>query len=126
MSTLVRQAPLIQYPNGDRFEGEAINASALIQGTYYYGNGDQYKGTFINQMKHGFGIYNYIATGEVYEGDWYDDLWHGKGMYYILSGEVRIKGNWEKGIMNGLAEVVHNNGDRFTGIYRNGVKEGDG
>jgi hypothetical protein len=28
--------------------------------------------------------------------------------------------------MNGPAEVVHANGDRFVGMYRNGVKEGEG
>lgn len=28
--------------------------------------------------------------------------------------------------MNGPAEVVHNNGDRFVGMYRNGMKEGEG
>lgn len=63
MSTLARQSPIIQYPNGDRFEGESFNPSTLIQGTYTFLNGDQYKGTFINQMKHGFGVYNYAATG---------------------------------------------------------------
>ena len=62
MSALLRQ-PFIQYPNGDRFEGEAINGNSLIQGIYSYANGDQYKGTFINQFKHGFGIYTYAQTG---------------------------------------------------------------
>lgn len=75
-------------------------------------------------MKHGVGVYNYVATGEVYEGEWQDDLWNGRGTYYLLSGEVRIKGTWERGVMNGPAEVTHSNGDRFVGVYRNGVKEG--
>lgn len=93
MASMIRP-PAIQYPNGDRFEGEALTPNALVQGIYFYANGDSYKGTFINQMKHGFGVYTYASTGEVYEGEWYDDLWQGKGTYSVLSGEVRIKAIW--------------------------------
>ena len=99
-----------------------MNPSSLIQGTYLYGNGDRYKGTFVNQMKHGKGVYNYGGTGQVYDGEWENDLWHGKGVYYVTTGEVKIYGTWQKGIMNGNAQVIHNNVDRFVGYYKNGMK----
>lgn len=44
----------------------------------------------------------------------------------MVTGQVKIAGNWEKGLLNGLAEVAHSNGDRFVGTFRNGLKEGDG
>ena len=41
-----------------------------------------------------------------------------------MGGEVKITGMWERGVLNGPAEVVHNNGDRFKGNFINGGKEG--
>lgn len=32
-------------------------------------NGDYYEGTCLGKTKHGFGIYRY-ANGDVYEGEW--------------------------------------------------------
>lgn len=55
-----------------------------------------------------------------------NDLWHGRGTYYVISGEVRINGIWDKGVLNGHTEVVHGNGDRFVGVFKNGMKEGEG
>ena len=29
-------------------------------------------------------------------------------------------------MLNGQAEILHGNGDRYVGLFRNGMKEGDG
>jgi hypothetical protein len=92
----------------------------------FYPNGDEYSGSFKNGFRHGYGTYNYNSTREVYEGEWQQDLWHGRGVYSVTSGEVKINGVWDRGILNGHAEVIHSNGDRFVGLFRNGMKEGDG
>ena len=119
-------ASLLQFPNGDRFEGQTAGPNSPLQGTYFFRNGDRFQGNFRDGLKHGHGCYNYSSTGEVYEGQWEDDLWHGKGVYYLVGGEVKINGTWEKGIINGPAEVIHKNGDRFKGHFLNGGKEGEG
>ena len=77
-------------------------------------------------MKHGHGIYHYKMTGQVYEGEWLNDLWSGRGVYSVANGQVRINGIWEKGILNGLTEVFHQNGERFIGNFKNGLKQGSG
>lgn len=37
-----------------------------------------------------------------------------------------IKGTWEKGVLHGQAEVIHKNGDRFIGAFRDRRKHGFG
>ena len=90
----------------------------------HYPNGDYYVGSFKRNLRDGFGTYHYSSTREIYEGEWLNDLWHGRGKYFVVTGEVTINGTWDKGILNGQAEVIHGNGDRFVGTFRNGMKEG--
>ena len=39
-------------------------------GVYYYINGNTYTGQWLNDKKHGSGIYVYAASNEKYEGEW--------------------------------------------------------
>jgi hypothetical protein len=119
---------MIRLGNGDSFNGLVDNASqSYLSGTYNYRNGDVYNGEFRLGMKHGFGTYTYSTTGEHYEGEWKNDVWEGKGTYWVgTPAEVRIVGIWERGLLNGEAEVVHRNGDKFVGQFRNGKKMGKG
>ena len=123
---MMQSNPLLILPGGERFEGSYLNSTTPLQGKLNYLNGDVYIGTFKNNLRHGYGTYNYHATREIYEGEWQFDLWHGKGTYSVITGEVKIAGNWQKGLLNGSAQVTHNNGDRFLGTFRNGLKEGEG
>jgi hypothetical protein len=43
-------------------------------GEYFYSNGNKYEGQWMEDKKHGHGIYTYLLTGERYEGDWRDGL----------------------------------------------------
>ena len=42
-------------------------------------DGNRYEGEYINDLKHGFGVYTW-ADGSRYEGEWKDDNMHGKGL----------------------------------------------
>lgn len=115
-----------KLPNGDKYVGH-LGPSGFVNGEYTFDNNDFYVGSFSNGQKHGLGTYFYRSTGEKYEGDWVNDLWDGKGTYSVGNPpEVIIKGTWSKGLMNGPAEVIHRNGDRFVGQYRNNRKYGKG
>ena len=118
----------IRLPNGDAFNGILNPTSTSFQsGTYTFRNGDIYSGDYLHGAKHGFGVYTYATTGEKYEGEWRNDLWDGKGTYTVGNpNEVRIVGRWERGLLNGEAELIHRNGDKFVGIFRNGKKFGKG
>ena len=106
---------IIQLPKGQTFLGSisATNRNHFKEGTYTFANGDTYKGQFLNQQKHGHGIYNYSKTGQTYEGQWANNMWHGRGKYSVINNEVSINGNWEMGLLNGHATIHHKNGDQF-------------
>lgn len=37
---------------------------------YIYTNGNRYEGSWLNDKKHGYGVYHYVSLGERYEGEW--------------------------------------------------------
>ena len=39
---------ILEYSNGDRFEGEIQNLQSQGKGIYYFSNGDKYDGDFEN------------------------------------------------------------------------------
>jgi len=41
-----------------------------------------------NDLKDGYGVYNYKTTNEKYEGEWKVGERHGKGIYYYALGDV--------------------------------------
>jgi hypothetical protein len=42
----------------------------LYKGTYTYVNGNKYDGEWVNDKKHGRGVYHYYSTNEKYDGEW--------------------------------------------------------
>jgi hypothetical protein len=48
-------------------------------------NGDRYKGSWMENKKHGKGVY-YFSNGDRYEGAYLGNVRHGKGKYYYKSG----------------------------------------
>jgi len=59
---------IINYNNGDKYEGEYIDNIKEGKGIYYYNNGDKYEGEFVNYKKEGYGTY-YYKSEEKYEGE---------------------------------------------------------
>jgi hypothetical protein len=49
--------------------------------------GKEYEGDFVDDKKHGMGIYKW--DGHVYEGDFADNKMHGKG-YLTMKGKERV------------------------------------
>ena len=87
------------------------------EGIMEYINGDIYDGERLNSQRHGNGIMIY-AGGETYDGEWQYIGWtafqtgHGgwRGNYYGTSvGDV----------FEGYGSFEFDNGDRFEGIFHN-------
>ena len=68
--------------NGERRNGKVT-----------YANGDIYDGQFLNDKRHGKGIYHY-ANGERYEGDYFEGMRQGQGTMYYKNGR-KDEGEWQ-------------------------------
>jgi hypothetical protein len=89
-------AGILEYGNGDRFEGEFLQGNRHGPGTIIYANGDVFKGTFQN-----------------------DKVWHGEGVYHWRSGDIYY-GAYVSGKMHGFAEIRHKDGRISRGEFREG------
>ena len=66
------------YANGDKYEGDFVDDKKHGKGVYVYANGDKYEGDWLDGKKHGKGVITF-ADGNKYEGDFVDGKFHGKG-----------------------------------------------
>lgn len=92
----------ITYNNGDRYEGDVLNADGICkawsrtgQGVCTFASGDQYAGSWENGKMHGTGIMK-TAAGETYTGDWMNGRRHGQGVLTDSSGSIIYEGEWKK------------------------------
>lgn len=81
-----------------------------------YSNGDQYEGHFYNDLKEGIGIYRY-ANGDRFEGNYRNDLRHGEGLYFYQNGD-RFEGNYQNGKRNGTGKYTFSDGSFFVGEWK--------
>jgi hypothetical protein len=62
-----------------------------------YANGDIYEGSWLNDMKHGYGIIE-KKNGDKYYGYWNLDLKEGQGYYYYSSTGKIYLGEWHEDV----------------------------
>ncbi len=87
---------VIDYPNGDHYEGQMENRELGPRGTYTFANGSVYTGEFEHNVMQGHGVFVY-ANGDRYEGNWKNNRFHGKGTFvHMDTGKVR-SGYWNEG-----------------------------
>ncbi len=96
------------YNNGI-YKGKLKNSKRECEyGIMEYENGDKYEGEWKNDFKEGKGkmIYN---NGEKYEGEWKNDLKEGKGIMYYNNGE-RYEGEFKNNeIIKGKGKIIFHN-----------------
>ncbi|NXP38390.1 RSPH1 protein, partial [Leiothrix lutea] len=137
-------------PNGDTYEGEYECISSVpnvFQGTYRFKNGALYTGNYLQNKKHGKGVFFYpdgskyagdwvhdqrqgygeylYANGDTYTGEWANNKRHGQGTYIYKETGSKYVGCWVNGIQDGPAELIHRN-YRFKGRFLNGKPLGRG
>jgi len=88
----------IEYPSGDKYEGEFKDGLYHGQGTFTYGNGDKYVGEFKDGLYHGQGTFTF-ATGDKYEGEYKNGLPDGQGTANY-NGKIE-SGTWVQGVFAG-------------------------
>jgi len=128
---------VMRWQNGDRYEGDWKDGLRHGQGTYSCkSTGGKYEGMYEKDLKSGQGKYTY-GNGDWYEGEWKEGLRDGQGLYVWMdkqenddSDELvefgRYEGNWEKGVKSGTGSFTYENGDVFTGPYKDNNRQGKG
>jgi hypothetical protein len=92
--------------------------------TKVYVDLSKYKGEFLDQKRHGVGIY-YYTNGDIYAGSWRDDVFEGYGCYIFSSGE-RYEGELKHGKKHGKGTYYYINGGVYEGTWAFDNKNGHG
>jgi hypothetical protein len=122
-TTKTNQA-ILDYSNGEKYNGEVSDGTRNGFGTYFYQNGERYEGNWVKNAKHGRGTFFY-KNGAVYEGFWNDNKREGVGTYYNHTGD-RYYGEWKDNKKHGKGMIQMENGNKFIGQFRNNKKQGIG
>ena len=115
---------IMEYENGDKYDGEWVNDIKEGNGIMKYNNGDLYVGEWANDMKIGNGIMKY-ENGDKYDGEWANDIKEGKGKMKYENGD-KYDGDWINDKKEGKGEMKYENGDKYIGDWINDKKEGNG
>lgn len=82
-----------------------------------------YEGEWMNNMKHGEGIYTY-NEGSRYKGQYANDNKHGLGAYLFEDGKIYF-GDWKEGQMSGQGTMIYPNLDMKKFLYEQGKPSSD-
>jgi len=74
------------WPEGTKYEGDALGGLLHGKGKILFTNGDQYEGDFRNGEMHGKGKFTF-RDGATYEGDLLNNKITGKGRFIYACGE---------------------------------------
>lgn len=119
-----REISVVNFPNGDRYEGEIANGLMHGWGIYIYRDGSRYDGQFRDGVKDGRGTL-VTAGGGKYIGDFAADVISGRGTYAYPGGD-RYVGEFANDMRNGSGTMLYAGGDKYTGGFRNGLRHGHG
>ncbi|NWS03469.1 RSPH1 protein, partial [Motacilla alba] len=113
-----------RFKNGALYTGNYLQNKKHGKGVFFYPDGSKYAGDWVHDQRQGFGEYLY-ANGDTYTGEWANNKRHGQGTYVYKDTGSKYVGYWVDGIQNGPAELIHLN-HRFKGRFLNGKPSGRG
>lgn len=80
------------------------------------GNSDKYEGEYLQDKKHGYGIFSW-AGGNVYKGNYKEDIRAGFGEMYWLDGTC-YKGEWMNGVQEGEGLLILPGEGKKKGLFK--------
>ena len=126
---------IVEYNNGDKYDGNWKDGKRNGFGSMYYNNGEKYIGYWKNDKRNGLGSMHY-NNGNTYNGNWKDNKRNGKGTLYYEKDDIfhynapklkcKYEGNWRNDKRNGRGVETISNGERYIGDWKNGKKNGRG
>lgn len=115
---------VIEYENGDKYDGEVQAEMKHGRGILHYKNGGKYDGQWVDDKRHGHGE-NTWANEDRYVGNWKENQRHGEGtMFYHNKG--KYVGEWAKDRRHGHGSNRWPNGLRYEGCWENNLQHGHG
>ncbi|KJD31215.1 hypothetical protein PK35_15360 [Tamlana nanhaiensis] len=131
-----------EFESGAKIEGFFKNSKFHGYGQFLYANGDIYSGNFYNGQRSGFGTYEWKSTNEQYYGHWKDGKQDGYGYYYknnkLSQAGIYTQGKLTTNLLtdylnkkttgdnclgncqNGYGVIKYNQGDVYSGFFKNG------
>ena len=139
---------IINYRNGDKYEGQWEEGKKNGQGTWTDTNGAMYKGEFLKGEFHGKGTFTSANNERSYEGEWKegkedglgtsteengrkytgefkDSKYHGKGTLILADGN-KYEGQWNDDKQHGQGTWTDTNGNQYKGAWSSGLFNGEG
>ena len=92
---------------------EAIRRGVSCGAVVEYANGDKYEGVLINNKRNGQGVLTY-ANGDKFVGEFSDGLRHGPGTLTSVNSQ-KVEGEWREGHLKGLVKVTSPDGYQMIG-----------
>lgn len=118
----------IKYSDGVIFEGNMKNGKFEGYGVMLFPDGDSFVGNF-SEGKFKNGKYKH-SEGSVFSGEFFPRLENGNSSLDLDGGYLCEKflqrGKWIKNLAEGMVEISYSNGDRFTGLFKEGKRNGMG
>jgi hypothetical protein len=115
---------VIEWANGDRYEGQMIAGRKNGKGIFTWGNGQRYDGEWADDLINGKGVLHY-TNGDRYEGTFKDGEPHGTGTYTLRNGDF-YTGAWVNGNRHGFGRLTWTTGDYWEGEFRDGKQTDNG
>lgn len=110
------------WSNGDAFEGD-WSSDEMVSGTYFFSDGRKYTGTF-DKGKPGNGTF---IVPEGYGGSGIKSLEATIEGGNIKSVNMVVNdGSQYNGMLTGHADIVYPSGSTYSGMMKNGLRNGDG
>ena len=112
----------MDFPNGDKYEGEWVKGKYHGKGVYIYADGGRLEGSWENGKMVGPGVI-YFPNGDVIEADFTDGTSQtGKGKFTYANGCV-YEGDLVDGVPEGEGTYTTSTGKVTHAIYKNGKVE---
>jgi hypothetical protein len=115
---------IINYSNGDKYEGNIENGEKNGYGKMEYSNGNVYIGNWKDDKKEGNGRMN-AKTGTIYEGNWLNDKRNGYGKIKYYNNDI-YEGEWLNSKRHGLGKMIYLNDTIYFGNWQDDKKHGEG
>jgi len=115
---------VIEWKNGDRYDGEMRGGNKHGKGTFTWANGQRYEGEWADDVINGAGVL-YYTNGDRYVGNFVSGAPHGKGTYTLQNGDVYV-GDWVAGSKHGQGRLTWVSGDYWEGEFSNDEQTANG